>query len=191
VAAELGVALSLVGSSLVNYATEGRQKRYLKSAFKQYLSPTVIEQLIAHPERLKLGGERRELSIYFSDLQGFTTLSEMLTPEELTTLLNRTLGHDRHHPEEGGTIDKYEGTPSSPLERRWSRPTTRARVRAALRVRPAWPSLRPGFRNGWARTSTCASARTRAGRGGQYGLITPADYTMLGDAVNLAARLEA
>jgi len=88
VASELGVILSLVASSLVNYAGEGRQKRYLKSAFKQYLSPTVIEQLIAQPERLTLGGELRELSIYFSDLQGFTTLSEMLNPQELTALLN-------------------------------------------------------------------------------------------------------
>ena len=88
---ETGVALSLVGGSLASYATEGRQKRYIKSAFKQYLSPTVIEELIAHPERLTLGGERRELTIFFSDVQGFTGISESLTPEELTTLLNEYL----------------------------------------------------------------------------------------------------
>jgi adenylate cyclase len=91
VALELGTVFALVGASLVNYATEGRQKRYIKGAFRQYLSPAVIEELIAHPERLKLGGERRELTIYFSDLQGFTTLSEALTPEDLTTLLNEYL----------------------------------------------------------------------------------------------------
>ncbi|OHD22621.1 MAG: hypothetical protein A2064_07695, partial [Spirochaetes bacterium GWB1_66_5] len=194
VAAELGVALSLVGSSLVNYATEGRQKRYLKSAFKQYLSPTVIEQLIAHPERLKLGGERRELSIYFSDLQGFTTLSEMLTPEELTTLLNEYLSAMTDIiQEEGGTIDKYEGDAiiafwNAPLEQ-----TDHALrgVRAALRCQASLAALRPGFRE---RAGKDLYMRIGMNSGpavvGNMGSRTRFDYTMLGDAVNLAARLE-
>jgi adenylate cyclase len=110
VALELGSLFALVGSSLLSYATEGRQKRYIKGAFKQYLSPEVIDQLIAHPERLKLGGERRELSIFFSDMQGFTSVSETLTPEELTALLNDYLSAMTDIiQEEGGTIDKYEG----------------------------------------------------------------------------------
>ncbi len=65
---------------VINFATEGRQKRFIKNAFKHFLSPAVIEQLIVHPERLKLGGERRVLSIFFSDLQGFTSISENLDP---------------------------------------------------------------------------------------------------------------
>jgi len=194
VAAELGVALSLVSSSLVNYATEGRQKRYLKSAFKQYLSPTVIEQLIAHPERLKLGGERRELSIYFSDLQGFTTLSEMLTPEELTALLNEYLSAMTDIiQEEGGTIDKYEGDAiiafwNAPLEQ--GDHALRA-VRAALRCQASLAALRPGFRQ---RVGKDLFMRIGLNSGpavvGNMGSRTRFDYTMLGDAVNLAARLE-
>ncbi len=194
VASELGVVLSLVGSSLVNYATEGRQKRYLKSAFKQYLSPTVIEQLIAHPERLKLGGERRELSIFFSDLQGFTTLSEMLTPEELTTLLNEYLSAMTDIiQEEGGTIDKYEGDAIIAF---WNAPLEQAdhalrAVRAALRCQASLAALRPGFRQ---RVGKDLFMRIGLNSGpavvGNMGSRTRFDYTMLGDAVNLAARLE-
>ncbi len=194
VASELGVTLSLVASSLVNYATEGRQKRYLKSAFKQYLSPTVIEQLIAHPERLKLGGERRELSIYFSDLQGFTTLSEMLTPEELTALLNEYLSAMTDIiQEEGGTIDKYEGDAIIAF---WNAPLEQAdhalrAVRAALRCQQALAALRPAFR---ARVNKDLFMRIGLNSGpavvGNMGSRTRFDYTMLGDAVNLAARLE-
>ena len=81
-------ALALTGALAVNFATEGRQKRFIKGAFRQYLSPVVIEELVQHPERLKLGGESRELSIFFSDVRGFTGISERLNPQELTGLLN-------------------------------------------------------------------------------------------------------
>jgi len=194
VAAELGTAVSLVASSLVNYATEGRQKRYLKSAFKQYLSHEVIEQLIAHPERLKLGGERRELTIFFSDLQGFTTLSEMLTPEELTTLLNEYLSAMTDIiQEEGGTIDKYEGDAIIAF---WNAPLEQGDhalrgVRAALRCQAALAALRPAFRQ---RAGKDLYMRIGMNSGpavvGNMGSRTRFDYTMLGDAVNLAARLE-
>jgi adenylate cyclase len=194
VALELGAVVTLVGSSLVGYATEGRQKRYIKSAFKQYLSPTVIEELIAHPERLKLGGERRELSIFFSDLQGFTGLSEGLTPEELTTLLNDYLSAMTDIiQEEGGTIDKYEGDAiiafwNAPLEQ--DDHAVRA-VRAALRCQARLAEMRPGFR---ARVGKDLFMRVGINSGpavvGNMGSRTRFDYTMLGDAVNLASRLE-
>jgi adenylate cyclase len=194
VALELGVALALVGSSLVSYATEGRQKRYIKGAFKQYLSPAVIDELIAHPERLKLGGERRELSIFFSDMQGFTSVSEALTPEELTALLNDYLSAMTDIiQEEGGTIDKYEGDAIIAF---WNAPldlpdhATRA-VRAALRCQVKLAELRPVFK---ARVGKDLFMRVGINSGpavvGNMGSHTRFDYTMLGDAVNLASRLE-
>jgi len=145
----IAVVLTLVSDSLLNYATEGRQKRYIKAAFRQYLSPAVIEELIAHPERLKLGGERRELSIFFSDLQGFTGLSEGLSPEELTALLNEYLSAMTDIiQEEGGTIDKYEGDAiiafwNAPLDQ--SDHAVRA-VRASLRCQARLAEMRPGFK---------------------------------------------
>jgi len=194
VAPTAGVILALVGAGAASYAVEGKQKRFIKSAFQQYLSPDVIEDLLTDPKRLSLGGERRVLSIFFSDLQGFTGISERLSPEELTTLLNEYLSAmtDVIH-EEGGTVDKYEGDAiiafwNAPLEQE-DHPV-RA-VRAALRCQHALAELRPAFS---ARTGADLYMRIGMNTGaavvGNMGSRTRFDYTMLGDAVNLAARLE-
>jgi len=191
---EVAGLLSLVGTSILNYATEGRQKRYIKGAFKQYLSPAVIEELIAHPERLRLGGERRDLSIFFSDLQGFTGLSEALTPEQLTSLLNEYLSAmtDIIH-EEGGTIDKYEGDAIIAF---WNAPIAQEdhpvrAVRAALRCQSELSRLRPAFRERVGKDLFVRiGINTGAAVVGNMGSRSRFDYTMLGDAVNLASRLE-
>ncbi|NPU85868.1 MAG: adenylate/guanylate cyclase domain-containing protein [Syntrophaceae bacterium] len=188
------VVVTLFSAGLIYYTTEGRQKVFIKNAFKQYLSPEVIEQIIAHPDRLKLGGERRMLSIFFSDLEGFTTISEGLDPEALTNLLNVYLSAmtDIIH-EEGGTVDKYEGDAiiafwNAPLEQ----PDHAVRcVRAALRCQAKLAEMRPGFKK-----SMGKDLRMRIGINsgfavvGNMGSSTRFDYTMIGDAVNLAARLE-
>ncbi len=194
VAVELAALLSLVGSNVVNYATEGRQKRFIKGAFSQYLSPGVIEQLISHPERLRLGGERRELTIFFSDLQGFTSISESLSPEELTTLLNDYLSAMTDIiQDEGGTIDKYEGDAIIAF---WNAPLFlddhgRRGVRAAVRCQEKLAELRPAFAD---RSGKELYMRIGMNSGpavvGNMGSKVRFDYTMLGDAVNLAARLE-
>ncbi len=193
-ALETGVAIALVGSSLASYATEGRQKRYIKGAFKQYLSSDVIEELIAHPERLKLGGEKRELSIFFSDLQGFTSISEVLSPEDLTTLLNEYLSAMTDIiQEEGGTIDKYEGDAIIAF---WNAPVSqddhaRRAIRAALRCQAKLEQMRPALHS---RVGKFLYMRIGMHSGpavvGNMGSHTRFNYTMLGDAVNLASRLE-
>jgi len=86
----LSVFISLTLSIILAYATEGRQRRFLKNAFSQYLSPEVISEIIKDPGKLKLGGEKRVLSIYFSDLQSFSSIAEGLSPEDLTRLLNES-----------------------------------------------------------------------------------------------------
>jgi adenylate cyclase len=194
VALEVGVVFSLVGSNLASYATEGRQKRYIKGAFSQYLSPTVIEELIAHPERLTLGGERRELTIFFSDVQGFTTISEALTPEDLTALLNEYLtAMVDIIQEEGGTIDKFEGDAIIAF---WNAPLSQTDhavrgVRAALRCQAKLAEMRPSIH---ARIGKDMLMRVGMNTGqavvGNMGSKTRFDYTMLGDQVNLSARLE-
>ncbi len=194
IAGVVSVALALIGANVANYATEGRQRRYIKNAFQQYLSPAVIEELIAHPERLQLGGERRELSIFFSDLQGFTGISEGLSPEELTALLNDYLSAMTDIiQEEGGTIDKYEGDAIIAF---WNAPLTQEdhavrAIRASLRCQAKLTELRPAFR---ARVNKDLYMRIGINTGpavvGNMGSHTRFDYTMLGDAVNLASRLE-
>jgi adenylate cyclase len=191
---ETSVAITISLALIVNYATEGKQKRFIKNAFQQYLSPAVIDQLIQHPERLKLGGERRVLSIFFSDLQGFTSISEGLDPKDLTALLNDYLSAmtDIIH-EENGTVDKYEGDAiiafwNAPLE--VPEHAVRA-VRAAIRCQQVLAEMRPGFRE---RIGKEMFMRIGINTGpvvvGNMGSHTRFDYTMIGDAVNTAARLE-
>jgi adenylate cyclase len=191
---ETAVAVTLVSAGLIYYTTEGKQKTYIKNAFKQYLSPDVIEELIAHPERLKLGGERKSLSVFFSDLEGFTGISEGLDPEALTNLLNTYLSAmtDIIH-EEGGTVDKYEGDAiiafwNAPLEQ----PDHATRcVRAALKCQAKLAQMRPEFYKSLNKNLNMRiGINTGQAVVGNMGSKSRFDYTMIGDAVNLAARLE-
>ena len=189
-----GVALALVGAIIVNYALEGRQKRFIKGAFKQYLSPVVIDALVKSPERLKLGGELRELSIFFSDVQGFTGISEGLDAEELTALLNTYLtAMTDIILDEGGTIDKYEGDAIIAF---WNAPLDHDNhpvhaVRAALRCQAELIAMRANLREEFGRE---LFARIGLNTGevvvGNMGSNQRFDYTFLGDAGNLASRLE-
>ncbi len=186
----LTVLVALTG----RYILEGRQKKFIKNAFSQYLSPIFIEELIRNPERLKLGGERRVLSIFFSDLQGFTGLSEKMDPENLTTFLNHYLSAmtDIIH-EEGGTVDKYEGDAiiafwNAPLDI----PDHAARaVCAALRCQAKLDEMQPELKK-WVSRDVYMRLGINTGMAvvGNMGSHDRFDYTMVGDAVNLAARLE-
>jgi len=188
------VLLALGGGVSLNYATEGRKKREIRRAFNQYLHPTVIEQLVSQPERLRLGGEKRELSMFFSDLQGFTGLSETLDPVALTGLLNDYLTEMSDLIlDAGGTIDKYEGDAiiafwNAPLEQ----PDHALRaVRTALACQRRLAERRDHYLE---RSGVELHMRIGINSGtavvGNLGSTRRFDYTMLGDAVNLAARLE-
>ncbi|MDD5170238.1 MAG: adenylate/guanylate cyclase domain-containing protein [Syntrophales bacterium] len=191
---ETGVTATLFCAGLIYYTTEGRQKAFIKNAFKQYLSPTIIEELIQHPERLKVGGERRMLSIFFSDIEGFTGISEGLDPETLTALLNEYLSAMTDIiQEEGGTVDKYEGDAIIAF---WNAPLSqpdhaRRCVSAAMRCQARLAEMRPVLRE---RLGKDLKMRVGINSGyavvGNMGSHARFDYTMIGDAVNLAARLE-
>jgi adenylate cyclase len=189
-----GVVLGLLGGAVANFVLEGRQKLFIKGAFKHYLSPDVIEQILRNPESLKLGGERRVLTIFFSDLQGFSGISERLGPEDLTKLLNDYLTDMTDIIlEEGGTLDKYEGDAiiafwNAPLEQ----PDHAVRaVRAAVRCQRKLAERRAEFEE---RTGATIKMRIGLNTGpvvvGNMGSRDRFDYTVLGDAANLASRLE-
>ncbi|MDR2782428.1 MAG: adenylate/guanylate cyclase domain-containing protein [Treponema sp.] len=190
-----GIAASYLISTLYNYATEGKQKQYIKKAFSRYLSPVFIDQLIANPEQLKLGGERKEISIFFSDIQGFSTISERLQdPVVLTELLNDYLTFMTNIIlDSGGTIDKYEGDAiiafwNAPLDL----PDHAARALAAAMECQARLSDRQDYyeEKYGARLITRIGLNTGLAVVGNMGSEIHYNYTMLGDAVNLAARLE-
>lgn len=192
--ASAGVVVALLGGAVVNFVLEGRQKMFIKGAFKHYLSAEVIEQIMRDPDSLKLGGERRELTIFFSDLQGFSTISERLGPEDLTKLLNDYLSDMTDIIlEEGGTLDKYEGDAIIAF---WNAPlhqpdhAVRA-VRASVRCQRKLAERRAEFEE---RTGAVLKMRIGLNTGavvvGNMGSSARFDYTVLGDAANLASRLE-
>ncbi|MFH1844386.1 MAG: adenylate/guanylate cyclase domain-containing protein [bacterium] len=194
VVGEIARAGSVVGGVVLNYATEGRQKRFIKQAFRYYLNPHVIDRIIDDPGQLQLGGERRELTILFSDLEGFTSISEKLDPQALTELLNDYLSDMTDIIlEEGGTLDKYEGDAIIAF---WNAPLSlpdhaACACRAARRAQDQLAARREEF---WQRTGAELKMRIGIHTGevvvGNMGSSQRFNYTVLGDAANLASRLE-
>lgn len=190
----LCLVVSFLSAVLIAYNTEGKQRRYLKSAFRQYLSPVIIEELILHPENLKLGGERRNISIFFSDLEGFTSISEGMEPEKLTELLNEFLSAMTDIIlEYGGTIDKYEGDAIIAF---WNAPTDQPNhsceaLGAAVACQQKLAKMRPYLMKKYG-TPLYMRIGVNTGNAivGNMGSGNHFNYTMLGDAVNLASRLE-
>ena len=191
---EAAVLASFIGAALLNYSHEGRQRRFIKSVFRHYLSPDVIERILQNPSLLDLGGERREISAFFSDVAGFTSISEKLSPEELVDLLNAYLSEMTDIIlSTGGTLDKYEGDAmiafwNAPLDQ----PDHALRAcRAALKCQKRLAELRPEFKR---RFGSEVFARIGVNSGpavvGNMGSEKRFDYTAVGDTMNLASRLE-
>jgi adenylate cyclase len=193
----------LVYSVLVctNYVTVSADRHRIRSAFSQYISPALVEQLAQSPEKLTLGGERRDLTVLFADVRGFTAISEVYRddPQGLTALINRLftpLTNDII--ERKGTIDKYMGDAIMAF---WNAPLTdtdhernacdaalsmleslaalnRQRQRESVGGRPP-PPLVIGI---GLNTGPCVV--------GNFGSDLHFNYSVLGDTVNLASRLE-
>jgi adenylate cyclase len=191
---ELGVITAATLTLLHRYLAVGRQERFIRHSFKHYLSPVVIDHLLENPEKLRLGGERKELSVFFSDLEGFTAISEGLGPEDLTSLLNDYLTEMTEIIlEEQGTVDKFEGDAIIAF---WNAPLdvpnhAELAVRAALRCQQRLARIRPDFLEEYGKQLNMRiGINTGHAVAGNMGSSSRFDYTVLGDAVNLAARLE-
>ena len=190
----LALTLSFGLATAYSYATEGRQKRYIRGMFGQYMSETVISHLLAHPEKLKLGGERRRVTLFFSDLAGFTTISERLDAETVVSLLNDYLSAMTEIIlEEEGTVDKFEGDAIMAL---WGAPLDQEdqalrACRAALLQRDALEGLNRRFAGlKLPPLSMRIGLNTGDAIVGNLGSARRFDYTVIGDTVNLASRLE-
>lgn len=191
---EMGVVLTFALTSIVSYSTEGRQRRFIKNAFKHYLSPHVIDGLLKNPDRLKLGGERRKLTVFFSDIAGFTTLSEKLAPEELSELLSEYLSEMTEIIlSYEGTLDKYEGDAIMAF---WGAPLpqddhARRACLAALECQATLAKIRKEFDSrGWPHLRARIGINSGEMIVGNMGSRERFDYTVLGDNVNLGSRLE-
>ncbi|MEA2104595.1 MAG: adenylate/guanylate cyclase domain-containing protein [Candidatus Cloacimonadota bacterium] len=188
------IILAFLGNLVRQYYLEQKQKKFIKQAFTHYLSPQVIDKILKDPSQLKLGGERKELTIFFSDVQGFTGISEHLNPRKLTNLLNDYLSDMTDIIlEEEGTLDKYEGDAiiafwNAPLDL-FDHPIRCCS--AALRCSRKLEERQAEFEK---ISGSVFKARIGIHTGevvvGNMGSKKRFDYTMLGDAVNLASRLE-
>jgi adenylate cyclase len=219
VAPAAGLVLAFLTTSLYNYATEGSQKRFIKSAFSRYLAPSVIEQIIADPSQLKLGGERREMTAVFTDIQRFSSISSELQdrygeegPKVLVNLLNLYLTEMSNIVlANGGTIDKYEGDAIIAFFGAPIRTEKHAALacRSAIQMKKRERELREEImkeggpfrvplgkliREKVIREERPLYTRLGINSGdmvvGNMGTPNKMDYTIMGNAVNLAARLE-
>jgi adenylate cyclase len=190
----LAIAFAWGGSTGYAYVTEGRERRFLRDAFSRYLAPDVVAALVAQPGRLALGGETRELTVMFADVAGFTTLAEGRDPGEVVSLMNECFEQLTGVIQaQGGTVDKFIGDAvmafwNAPVEQpdHAARALRAARelLAAVARVNAAWatrglPSL--GMRVGVATGPAVV---------GNVGSQTKFNYTVMGDTVNLASRVE-
>ncbi len=197
----ISTLLTMMLMSSANYLREERQRRQIRKAFGQYVSPDLVSQLADHPDRLTLGGETRELSVLFSDVRGFTTISESFKddPAGLTALMNTFLTVlSKAILARGGTIDKFMGDAVMAF---WNAPLDtpdhpREACEAALRMLADTEAL--NAERIAAASEGAVVHRIDVGIGintgtcvvGNMGSDTRFDYTALGDAVNLASRLE-
>ncbi len=191
----LGGLLAAFAADLRLFGLERRDRRFVHDALGRYTSPALVEALLAHRELLdRFGGTRQDLTVYFSDIRGFTSFSERMDPEKLVELLNAYLSTlteiiERH----GGYVDKYIGDAIMAV---WGAPVPVAdhalrACAAALEMRDAVEALRPAWKARYgAEIFAGAGVNTGPMVAGNVGSRQKANYTVLGDNVNLASRLE-
>ena len=170
----------------LNFRTQYKLRQQIKKQFEHYLDPRQVKQLQDNPELLKLGGERRRCTFLFTDVRGFTSLSERLEPEEVTAIMNKALTIQADAVKEyGGMVDKYIGDAmmaifNAPID--LDQHETKA-IQTALKIKQDMIDADLGIEIG-------IGINTGEAVIGNMGSETRFDYSAIGDAVNLAARLE-
>lgn len=188
------ITYAILIAMTLQYQLEGAQARFIKRAFEYYVSPDMIGQIIADPTALSLGGEKRELSIFFCDIAGFTTISESMAPAELVHFLNTFLSEMTNIIlASGGTVDKYVGDAIIAF---WNAPLpledhALKAVHAAIACQKRLAVLRPDFLKRYNQDIYLRiGLHTGEVSVGNFGSSERFNYTIIGDAANLASRLE-
>jgi adenylate cyclase len=190
----VALVLAALAAAAFSYATEGRQRRFVRRVFAQYMDESIVTHLLDNPELIKPGGRRQRVTVFFADIAGFTSLAERLSPEETSRMLHTVLNCFseviiRHH----GVIDKYIGDCIMAF---WGAPLAGgedefnacsaavscleelARINEEFRAEGLYEiSIRIGIHSGDAIVGNLGSDRLF-------------DFTVIGDTVNLASRLE-
>jgi adenylate cyclase len=190
----IAIVLAYAATSAVNFLHEGRQRLQVKRTFSQYVSPKVVEKILQHPDALHLEGERKPLTIFFMDFAGFTAMSEKLDPSELVKLISE------YHNEAAeeifrteGTLDKFIGDAIMAF---WNDPIEQPdhALRACLSAVAAQKKLLKMAQimkdRGLPEMSARIGLNTGIATVGNMGAKGQVNYTLIGDEVNLASRLE-
>lgn len=183
-----------LGTLLLKYVLEHKEKNYIRIAFGHYIAPAVLEDILKSPEKLKLGGEKRFMTVLFSDVEGFTTLSEQMQPEEVSSLLNEYLSSMAQCIiRTNGTLDKFIGDAVMAI---WNAPVEQ-KDHAGLACETALLMIKELglLKKKWKdEKRPVLNVRIGINTGemivGNMGSKQIFDYTVLGPEVNAAARLE-
>ena len=190
----LTLIVTYTSLTVYHYVTEERERKKIKGAFSYYVSTSVVNEMLKHPDRLKLGGDKKDLSVLFSDIRGFTSISENLSPEDLVHLLNEylTVMTDVVFKYDG-TLDKYMGDAvmaiyGAPLDQH-DHPTRACH--SALDMMEALKKLNEKWISEEKRPMDIGiGINTGMMMVGNMGSDQRFDYTVMGDEVNLGSRLE-
>jgi adenylate cyclase len=190
----LAVIVVYLLASVYHYVTEEREKRKLRRLLDLYLSPNMAQLVSEHPETLRLGGEKRDMTVVFSDLRGFTSFSEKLPPERLVEFLNiyfEAMTDVLFHYD--GALDKYIGDGMMAF---WGAPlpqpdhAARA-LRSSIEMVARTRALNEEWKaRGWPWLEVCVGLNSGQMVFGNMGSMKRLSLTVMGDNVNLAARLE-
>jgi len=190
----LSIILTYFLSEAYRNLVEERRSRFLKKAFSSYVSPQLVEVIVKNPEKLKLGGETREVTVLFSDIRGFTTLSESLSPEKLVDILNEYLDPmTKIVFKNKGTLDKYIGDAimaifNAPVE---IENHEYFACKAAVEMIEELKRINENFKaKNFPQIDIGIGINTGKVVAGNMGTDIRFDYTVIGDNVNLASRLE-
>lgn len=190
----LSISITYLCSEAYKNLIEERHSRFLKKAFSSYVSPALVGQIIKNPDMLKLGGEKRKISVLFSDIRSFTTISERLSPEELVLLLNKYMGPMTDILlAKKGTLDKYIGDAIMAI---YNAPInvedhSIMACETALDMLDKLKEINDGFKKrGLIELDIGIGINTGDAIVGNMGSDVRFDYTAIGDTVNLASRLE-
>jgi adenylate cyclase len=190
----LMIAVMFMLSMSYGFFVESRAKRQITGLFGQYVPPELVDEMSEDPEKFTMEGESREMSVLFSDVRGFTTISEGLTPKQLTRLMNEYMTPmTRIIHKHRGTIDKYIGDAIMAF---WGAPLSdpdhaRHSLLAALEMQQSLAVLREQFKaEGWPEIRIGVGINSGTMSVGNMGSEFRMAYTVMGDAVNLASRLE-
>lgn len=185
------ILIAVIGYKVL---TEEENVKYIRSTFSKFVSKDIVNELLANPESLKLGGEKKELTVFFSDIRGFTTMSESLSPEDLVHLLNEYLstmtdlviGYK-------GTIDKYMGDAIMAF---WGAPVPNedhayfACITAIVQLEELKKLQDMWAEKGYPIIDIGIGLNSGPAVVGNMGSSHRMDYTVMGDTINLGSRLE-